>query len=126
MRPFYHEGQVEVEGETLHLVYDFRAIDVIESLTEQDMPDVIFQLATRQSYALSGKVLWAMLREKHEGVTLAEAAGAAFGPDAPKIGLVIGDILSRAHNLGKEEKAENPRKPRGRSKASSSSGLQPA
>lgn len=124
MRTFFHEGQVEVEGETLHLVCNFRTIDVIESITEQKMSDILPQLID-PPHALIGKVLWAMLREKHEGITLDEAAGVGFGPDGVAIGVVLGDILRRAFNLG-EAKDENPPKRRGRSKPSLESGLQPA
>ncbi len=117
MRPFYNEGQVEVDGETLILVVNFRTIDVIESLTDQTMDEVLPQLAA-PSHSLAGKVLWAMLREKHEGVTLDEAAGVAFGPEGEKAGLVMGDVLRRAFNIGEEAKEENPPKRRGRSKSS--------
>lgn len=117
MRPFYHEGQVEVDGETLHLVCNFRAIDVIESVTEQKMSDILPQLAN-PSFALAGKVLWGLLREKHEGVTLDEAAGVGFGPEGNKVGLVMGDVLRRAFNIGEEAKDANPPKRRGRSKTS--------
>ena len=33
MQPFFHEAKVEVGEDTLHLVLNFRAIDVIESIT---------------------------------------------------------------------------------------------
>lgn len=124
MRPFYHEGQVEVEGETLHLVCNFRAIDVIESVTGEKMDAVLPQLAD-PPFALVGKVLWALLREKHENVTLDEAAGVGFGPHGAAVGLVMGDVLRRAFNIGGQED-ENPPKRRGRSKTSSKSGSQPA
>src|SRR5687768_8166297 len=114
MRSFYHEGQVEVDGETLHLVCNFRAIDAIESLTEQKMTDILPQLVD-PPFALVGKVLWGLLREKHENVTLDEAAGVGFGPDGAKVGLVMGDVLRRAFNIGEEAKDENPPKRRGRS-----------
>jgi hypothetical protein len=119
MRPFYHEGHVTVEGEQLTLVCNFRVIDVVESLTGEKMSDVLTQLDDPPS-ALAGKVLWAMLREKHEGVTLDEAAGVMFGPDKDEVGVVVGDIFRRAFNVGEEPKAKgkNPRKRRGASKAS--------
>lgn len=127
MRTFYHEGQLEVDGETLYLVCNFRTIDVIETLTEQKMSDILPQLVD-PPHALVGKILWAMLREKHEGVTLDEAAGVGFGPDGAAVGVVLGDILRRAFNLGEKpkEKDQNPPKRRGRSKTSLESGLQPA
>lgn len=117
MRPFFHEGLVEIDGETLTLVVNFRTIDVIESLTGQTMDEVLPELAS-PSHSLAAKVLWAMLREKHEGVTLDEAAGVAFGLDGAKAGLVMGDVLRRAFNIGEEAKGSNPPKRRGRSKTS--------
>ena len=116
MKSFYHEGQVEVDGETLHLVCNFRAIDCIESLTGQNMSDILSQLVD-PPHALVGKVTWGLLREKHEGVTLDQAMHVAFGPEGPKVGLVIGDVLRRAFNVG-EAKDENPRKRRGALKTS--------
>jgi hypothetical protein len=116
MRPFYHEGQVEVDGETLHLVCNFRALDVIEGVTGQKMSEILPQLMD-PPHALVGKVLWGLLREKHEGVTLDEAAGVAFGKQGEALGLVMGDVLRRAFNIG-EAKAENPPKRRGKSNPS--------
>jgi hypothetical protein len=117
MRPFYHEGQVEVDGETLHLVCNFRAIDVIESVTGETMTHILPQLAGNPPHSLVGKVLWGLLREKHDGVTLDEAAGVGFGPNSAEIGVVLGDVLRRAFNIG-EAKDKNPPKRRGTSKAS--------
>ena len=119
MRSFYHEGHVTVEGEQLTLICNFRAIDVIESLTGEKMSDVLSQLDDPPS-ALVGKVLWALLREKHEGLTLDDAAGVMFGPDRENVGVVMGDVLRRAFNIGEEPKAKgkNPPKRRGASKTS--------
>jgi hypothetical protein len=116
MRSFYHEGQVEVEGETLHLVCNFRAIDTIEGVTGLKMSDILGQLID-PPHALVGKVLWGLLREKHEGVTLDQAAGVGFGEHGAEVGLVMGDVLRRAFNIG-EAKGKNPPKPRGKSKPS--------
>jgi hypothetical protein len=116
VRSFYNEAQVEVEGEQLTLVLNFRAIDVIESVTAEKMTDILPQLVD-PPMSLIGKVLWGLLREKHEGVTLDEAAGVGFGPDGAKVGLAMADLLSRAFNLGKA-KDENPPKRRGASKSS--------
>lgn len=114
MRAFYNEAQVNVEGEQLTLVLNFRAIDVIESVTGEKMTDILPQL-TDPPHSLVGKVLWGLLREKHEGVTLDEAAGVGFGPDGAKVGLAMADLLTRGFNLG-EAKAKNPPKRRGASK----------
>ncbi len=122
MKPFYNDGQVEVDGETLHLVCNFRAIDVIEGVTGQRMTDILPQLVD-PPHSLIGKVLWGLLREKHEGVTLDEAAGVAFGADGAAVGLVMGDVLRRAFNIGDEKvEGKNPRKPRGQSRTSEKSG----
>ncbi len=117
MRPFYNEASVEVEGEMLTLVLNFRAIDVIESVTGENMSDIIPQLSN-PPMSLVGKVLWGMLREKHEGVTLDQAAGAGFGPDGAKVGLAMADLITRAFNLGETAKGKNPPRRRGASKTS--------
>ena len=116
MRAFHNEIEVEVEGETLCLVLNFRAIDVIESVTGEKMTDIIPQLIA-PPMALAGKVLWGLLREKHEGISLDEAAGAGFGPEGHKLGFAMVELFTRAFNLG-EAKDENPPKRRGASKAS--------
>lgn len=120
MRAFFAEDQIEVEGEILHLVCDFRAIDVIEGVTGEKMSDILPQLI-EPPFALFGKVLWGLLRGKHEGVTLDEAAGVAFGPDSQKVGLVMGSVIGRAFNIG-EAKDANPPKRRGRSKNTAENG----
>ena len=122
MKPFFNEADVEIaDGEVLHLVLDFRAIDVIESLTGQSMDQVLPQLVA-PPHNLAAKMLWAMLREKHEGVTLNEAMGVVvdrkFGP---RVGVVMGGLLNRAYDFG-EAKGKNPPKRRGRSKTSESNG----
>lgn len=120
MKSFYHEGQVEVDGETLHLVCNFRALDVIESVTGEKMSGILPQLVD-PPHSLVGKVLWGLLREKHEDVTLDQAAGVAFGDGGEKVGLVMGDVLRRAFNIGAEKKP-NPPKRRGTSRSSAKSG----
>lgn len=119
MKPFHHEAEIEVGGEKLILVCNFRAIDVIESVTGEKMTEILPQLVD-PPYALLGKVLWGLLRERHEGVTLDEAAGVMFGSSGPRVGIVMGDVLRRAFNLGEEPEAKvkNPPKRRGASKPS--------
>ena len=123
MKSFWHEGQVEVDGETLTLVCDFYAIDVIESLTGQGMDEILPQMVT-PSHSLAVKVLWGLLRRKHEGITLDEAAGALFSSreNTVKVSAVMGDVLRRAMNVGEEAKDENPPRRRGRSKSSGKNG----
>lgn len=117
MRSFYNEQDVTVEGEPLTLVLNFRAIDAIESLTGEKMTDILPQLVD-PPMSLVGKVLWALLREKHEGVTLDQAAGVGFGPDGAKVGVAMAGLLTRGFDLGPKETGENPPKRRGASKAS--------
>lgn len=123
MKAFYHEGQVESEGEKLILVCNFAAIDCIEAITGEDWDDLLPKLGSR---SVSTKVLWGLLRCKHEGVTLDEAASIAFGPDQKQVGLVMGDVIRRACNLpgaaDDVEAAPAKKKPSGRSKGSGASG----
>lgn len=118
MRAFYHDAVVEVEGEKLTLVCDFMAITAIEGVTGENWDEIVPQLAN-PSRTLVVKVLWGLLRRKHEGVTLDEAAGVAFGPNQTAVGIAMGDVIQRACNLAApKEKDGNPPKRRGRSKAS--------
>lgn len=122
MRAFFNEADVEIaDGEILHIVLDFRAIDVIESLTGESMDNVLPQLAS-PPHSLAAKMLWAMLREKHEGISLNEAMGVVVDPTyGPRVGMKMGELLNRAYDLG-EAKDENPPKRRGRSRSSGKSG----
>ena len=120
MKPFYHEAQVEAEGEKLTLVCDFYAIDAIESITGEDWDDLLPRLTSR---SVGTKVLWGLLRRKHEGITLDEAASIAFGKDQQLVGLAMGDVIRRACNLELPEGEESSKKKRsGRSRASARSG----
>jgi hypothetical protein len=122
MKSFYHEGQVEADGETLTLVCDFGAITAIESVTGQDWDDIVPQLA-KPSRTLSVQVLWGLLRRKHEGVTLDQAAGAAFGNDQAKVGQCMFEVIARACNLTDEEEAKPAKKkPSGQRQTSESDG----
>lgn len=112
MRSFYNEAQVVVEDEPLTLVLNFRAIDAIEGVTGLPMSQVLPQLGPDCPYSLAGKVLWGLLREKHEGVTLDQAAGVAFGPDGVKAGLAMTEVINRGFNFS-EAKDQNPPKRRG-------------
>ena len=126
LRPFYHEAQVPVGKTVLHLVLDFRAIDIVEHLTKTSMDEVLKQLADIPQ-SLAAKLLWAMLRERHDAVTLAEAmALSVHSKSGVPLGVAMHDLLRRAYNLGDEKKAkgQNPRGRRGRSKTSSESGSQ--
>lgn len=122
MKPFYHEAQVEADGEKLTLVCDFYAISAIEGITGEDWDDLLPRLTSR---SVGTKVLWGFLRRKHEGVTLDEAASIAFGKDQQIVGLAMGDLIRRACNIGDpEEDGKEPaaKKKSGRSRASERNG----
>lgn len=122
MRSFYAEGSAETDdGEKLTLVCDFYAIDVVEQITGQSWDDILPQLANPPR-TLAVKVLYGLLRKRHQGITLDEAAGVSFGKNQAEIGLVMGDVIRRACNIGGEEETGPKKKPVGRSKVSAESG----
>lgn len=117
---FYNEEQVEVGEDKLTLVLDFRSIDVCEGLCGRPMPEIVAELRSgRPMLSVAGKVLWAMLRERHEQISLNEAAGLMFGDKAAEIGFKLDALLERAFPLEEAaKKPANPRKRRGASKPS--------
>lgn len=119
LTPFYHEGFVEVDGEKLHLVCDFYAIDCIESVVGENMSDLV-RKTTEWPDSVAVKVLWGMLRRKHEGITLDQAAGVGLGSNGREVGLVMFDVLFRAFPPAKEDedKPVGPPERRGASKPS--------
>lgn len=122
MKSFYHEGQVEADGETLTLVCDFGAIMAIESVTGENWDDIVPQLAS-PSRTLSVQVLWGLLRRKHDGVTLDQAAGIAFGKEQGAVGLTMFDVIARACNIESDgEKTDAKKKRAGQSKSTESVG----
>lgn len=131
LKPFHNDASVEVGDISLRLVIDFHAIDVIEALLGEGMDQVLPRLlAPNPPHALAGKVLWAMLREHHSEVTLDQVAGILYSPEhGPRVGLVAGDLVRRAFNIGDATEgrkgARPPRRSRGASRPSSRSGSQP-
>lgn len=124
MRPFYADGSIENEdGDKLTLVCDFYTIEIVEEITGQNWDDIIPQLINPPR-ALAVKVLYGLLRKRHEGITLDEAAGLSYDKNAIAIWAVMGDVIRRACNFadGEEAKEENPPKRRGRSKPSEGNG----
>jgi hypothetical protein len=120
MKSFFAEVEVPTDGEPLRLVCNFLAIDCIESLAGEKMQDILPQLADPPQ-SLAVKVLWGLLRHRHEGITLDEAAAIAFGPDKGKVALAMGEAISRAFSF-EEAKDANPPERRGRSRSSEKSG----
>ena len=123
MQPFYHEGQVQAGGETLTLVCDFGAIMAIEGMTGENWDEIVPKLMN-PSRSLSTTVLWGLLRRKHEGVTIDEAAGVAFGPDQAAVGMMMFDVIRRACNLddGSEAETDEKKKRPGQSRSSAKNG----
>jgi hypothetical protein len=122
MRAFFAEGQIENEdGDKLTLVCDFYTIDVAEQITGQRWDDILPELFN--SRALATKVLYSLLRRKHEGITLDEAAALLFDRNSAAIWAVMGDVIRRACNIPDEPEADDAKKkPRGRSRSSAKSG----
>jgi hypothetical protein len=123
MRSFFADGTFTTEeGEALTLVCDFYAIDVVESVTGQRWDDIVPQLADPPR-ALAVKVLYGLLRKRHDQITLDEAAGVSYDKNSIALWAVVGDVIRRACNMSDgETKDENPPKRRGRSKISESVG----
>lgn len=125
MRAFNAEGTVQTaDGEKLTLVCDFYTIDVVEGITGEKWDDILPQLVDPPR-ALLVKVLYGLLRKRHEDVTLDEAAGVMFDKNRAAIMAVMGDVIRRACNFDSDEpeaKDENPPVRRGRSRSSAKSG----
>jgi hypothetical protein len=109
MKVFHHEGQVEVDGETLTLVCDFGAIMAIEGVTGENWDDIVPRLVA-PSRTLSVQVLWGLLRRKHDGVSLDQAAGVAFGTEQAKVGQCMFEVIARACNIADDEKTDGAKK----------------
>jgi hypothetical protein len=117
---FYEEEQVKLGEQTLLLAINFRALDAIETLSEQRMDDILPSVLTGTAkLGLLGKVLWGLLREHHPETTLDNAAGLMFDKaTSVSVGLAMSELLRRAFNIEVEAKGKNPPKRRGASKAS--------
>jgi hypothetical protein len=115
VQPFFHEGRVEVDGETLHLALDFHAIDVIEGVTGESMADILPQMIDAK-HSLAIKVLYGMLCGHHEGITMDQVTAYFYSKDDKKLGLAMADVISRAYpRVFGTAKAKNPPKRRGAS-----------
>lgn len=123
MRPFFAEGQLQTrDGEKLALVCDFYTIDVVQSVTGENWDDLLPRIFTGDR-ALFIKVLYGLLRKKHESVTLDEAAGVSFDCDQTVLGATVADVIRRACNFGEaEEETTTKKKPSGRSRSSGKNG----
>lgn len=121
-KAFYHEQSVTVDGETLRLVINFRALDAIEGVLDRSFEDVLTELTRKQPkprLGTIGPVLWGLLQEHQPTITLDEAASLLFGEAGSTVGLALGKLVEAAFiaDDGKE-RPKNPRKRRGASKPS--------
>jgi hypothetical protein len=124
MRSFYAEGQLQTRGgDKLTLVCDFYTIEVVQGVTGQNWDEILPLLFTGDR-ALLVKVLYGLLRKRHQDITIDEAAAVSFDCDQTVLGATVADVIKRACNLadGEEAKDENPPKRRGRSKSSADNG----
>jgi hypothetical protein len=123
MRSFFAEGTAQTaDGETLTLVCDFYTIDVVEGITGQNWDDVIPEIGSSKTIAI--KVLYGLLRKRHEGITLDQAAALVYDKNSLAIWAVAGDVIRRACNFDEEEQPEEPAKKKqsGRRRSSASNG----
>lgn len=121
---FGEEEQVKVGEDTLTLRLDFRAITIMEGALQSDMPSIVANFRSgRPQLSVLGQMLWAMLREHHQDVTLDQAAGIMFSKDAAKVGFALNELIDRAFPpVMEDRKKPNPPKRNGRSKSSAASG----
>jgi hypothetical protein len=109
MQRFHYEGQVTAGGEDLTLVCDFGAIMALEGSLGEDWDDIVPKLV-KPSTTLSTQVLWSLLRRKHVGITLDEAASFVHGPDAKAVGDCCWDVINRALDHGRANEGDDAKK----------------
>jgi hypothetical protein len=129
---FYDEEVVQLGDDTLRLAVDFRAIDLMEHIVGDS--DAITPATLIVEHVLTSipcpvsilcKVLYALLRRHHEGISLDVCLGVMASEHSVAASFAMQTLLRRAFNFGEPErqaKGKNPRKPRGASKPSSKSG----
>jgi hypothetical protein len=128
MRAFYAEGQLlSKTGDKFHLVCDFFTIDVVEQVTGETWDEVIAQLGDdKPPRALLIKVLYGLLRKRHEEITLDEAAAVFMDCDRLVFGATIGTLISQASNWEEKSEGEDTggakKKPDGQSPSSEKNG----
>ena len=126
-KPFYAEQAVVIDGETLRLAINFRAIDATEQLMKPlgfSGYDEILEEIQKPScpVGVTGRVVWGLLREHHPELSLDETASLLFGANALKVGIALNELLQAAFPTAEIAKGENPPKPRGASKPSGNGG----
>lgn len=128
MRSFFAEASFEAkDGERLHLVCDFYAMQVVEDITGRDWDEIVPELVG-SGRSLKIMVLYGLLRKRHPGITLDEAAAITYDFDESALGALMGAVIAKAQNFTDDE-AENQKEPAapkkksgGRSRSSAKSG----
>lgn len=118
-QPFYHEQSVVVDGESILLAINFKAIDATEQLLDLGY-DVILEKIQQPNVKVgfSGKVLWGLLREHHSDFSLDQVLTLSRGEPGVTMGLAMSQLLMAAFPIAEKAKGENPPEPRGASKTS--------
>lgn len=116
VKPFYNEQNVVIDGETLRLAINFKAIDATERLLGRDYASILDELQEPSCpIGTTGGVVWGLLREHHPEMSIDQAATLCFGVHSIAVGLALTDLLQAAFPLAEKEKGANPPKRRGRS-----------
>jgi hypothetical protein len=117
---FYHEQAVVVDGETITLAIDFRAIDATESLFGGRGYDDLLEDIQQPKVPVNvqAKVLWGLLREHHSDLSMDQILTLVIGERGVIVGLGMSELYKRAFPTAEKAKGENPPKPRGASKIS--------
>lgn len=113
-KPFYHEQSVVVDGETLKLAINFRAIDATEQLTGRDYDGILEEIQRQDAHTgLTGKALWGLLLEHHSDLSMDQILTLLYGRTGETVGLAMRQLFEAAFPAAEEAKAENPPEPHG-------------
>lgn len=112
-KPFYNEQTVVVDGETLRLAINFRAIDSTEQLIGLAYDDILDEIQREGAFTgMSTKVLWGLLRQHHPEITLDETASLCYGDAGVVVGLAMRELLAAAFpEPGEHEQAKDANPP---------------
>lgn len=122
-KPFYSEQSVVIDGETLRLVINFKAIDATEKFLGRNYGEILDELQEPNCpIGTTVGVVWGLLREHHPESSIDQAATLCFGAHSVAVGLALTDLLHAAFPVAEKEKGPNPPKRRGRSRSIESVG----
>lgn len=118
-KAFYNEQAVVVDGETITLAINFRAIDATEGLLDLGYDEILEKIQQPNvKVGFSGKVLWGLLREHHSDLSMDQVLTLSQGDNGAAMGMAMTELLNRAFTTSEKVEGENPPKPRGASKPS--------